>query len=135
MAVQVRDKLMQLHTMEDLHTFLVNFNVFESTGVTVDEMARRADALMRAHPPMRLYRRRGIQANHSCTVEARLEGGTWWVPEQPPNSFWEAPVATVLDTVERRRPMIVSTGLSAGVAALAAAVWVISNSHIRESSM
>jgi hypothetical protein len=134
-CMQVREKLLALNTMEDLHTFLVNFNVFESTGVTVDEMARRADTLMRTHPPLRLYRRRGVRATHSCIVEAKLEGDTWWVPEQPPATFWDAPVASMLETVERRRPMILSTGLSAGVAAVAAAVWVLSNSHIKDAPM
>lgn len=109
--------------MEELHTFLVNFNIYKS-GVSVDEMAMRAVKLMQCHPPERVYKKSQFTAVHSCTVEARLVQSTWWVPESPAKHLISGSIASVLESAERRHPALIST-VGAGVAAVAAAIWLL----------
>lgn len=124
--MQVRLKLMEMDTMEDLHTFLVNFNIYKS-GVSVDDMAMRAVKLIHSHPPERVYKKSKFAAAHSCTVEARLVQNTWWVPESPAKHLLTGSIASVLESAERRHPALIST-VGAGVAAVAAAIWLLGGS-------
>ena len=81
--MQAREQLLALDTMEDLHTFLVNFDPFKAAQ-SMDELAMRSVKLIRDLPPERMAQRCRTQFVHCCTVEARLVNETWWVPEQPP---------------------------------------------------
>lgn len=116
---------METETMEELHTFLVNFDIC-SNETSVDEMAMRAVKLIHAFPPERVYKNAQFRAVHSCTVEARLVQGTWWVPESPAKPLIAGSLVSVLESAERRHPVLIST-VGAGVAAVAAAVWFLGN--------
>lgn len=109
--------------MEELHTFLVNFNIYKN-GMTVDEMAMQAVKLIHTFPPERVIKKARFRAVHSCTVEARLVHNSWWVPESPAKPLISGSIVSVLESAERRHPVLLST-VGAGVAAVAAAVWFL----------
>eukprot|EP00892_Ulva_mutabilis_P002239 jgi/Ulvmu1/12015/UM083_0028.1 len=123
--LKVRSKLLSTETMEELHTFLVNFNIYKN-GMTVDDMAMQAVKLIHDFPPERAYKKAQFRAVHSCTVEARLVQNTWWVPESPAKPLITGSLVSVLESAERRHPVLIST-VGAGVAAVAAAVWFWGN--------
>jgi hypothetical protein len=91
LRTQVREELLELDTMEDLHTFLVNFNPYTGSA-TVDALAMKAVKLLRDLPPERMARRCRGRFAHCCAVEAALVANAWWVPEEPPKRG-QAPLA------------------------------------------
>jgi hypothetical protein len=66
--------------MEELHTYLVNFDALQSEK-RVNELAREAVLLFRRHPPHRM--RHAVHFKHSCIIDAELVGDRWWTPETP----------------------------------------------------
>jgi hypothetical protein len=78
--LQAREKLLSLDTMEELHTYLVNFDALGSIQ-KVNELAKQAVLLFKKHSPSSM--RHTILFKHSCIIDAQLVGDRWWVPETP----------------------------------------------------
>ena len=76
-------ELLARDTMEELHTFLVNFSPF-AAAPSIEVLINKAVHLINEHPPRRMAARCGRRFVHCCTIEAKLVGGAWWVPETPP---------------------------------------------------
>jgi hypothetical protein len=107
--------------MEELHTFLVNFNPF-SVNLTIDQLAMHSVKLIRDLPPDRMARRVRGCFLHSCTVDAKLVNDTWWVPEMPPQRLQLPRVIHALGFLPVSR-LLVGPAALAGVAAVGLLMW------------
>ena len=112
--------------MEDLHTFLVNFNPFKAAQ-SIDDLAMRSVKLMRDLPPERMARRCRAQFVHCCTVEAQLVDDTWWVPEQPPQRSRLIELRKSMQPLAQVRLIRVLVG-PAVVLSAGAAMWLLGSS-------
>ena len=119
----MRHKILALQTMEDMHTFLVNFNPF-STSLSIDQLVIAAVSLMRDHPPDRMRRHARIRFVHSCAVEAMLVDNCWWVPETPTPRLDLASVASsVAASLALGRVFVGPAALVCVAVAVGAAFW------------
>jgi hypothetical protein len=78
--LQARSKLLSLETMEELHTYLVNFDELKNEK-RINVLAREAVLLFRRYPPHSM--RHAVHFKHSCIIDAELVGDRWWIPETP----------------------------------------------------
>jgi hypothetical protein len=126
-GAQVRAKLLALDSMEELHTFLVNFSILD-VAPSVDELACRAVALLRAHPPERIHHHTRCRLHSACAVEARLIGDTWWVPEEPSThplqGYLPGPGSLASLGLTGRGPVALGAAAAVGVGA-GAVMWFL----------
>ena len=117
---------MQLQSMEELHTFLVNFKPF-TEATDINALASKAVKLLRVAPPAQMARRCRARFAHCCTIEAQLVSNAWWVPETPPAprglpfSKWQVPPR--LAALQRPAKVVV---VPLAVASGTLAVWALS---------